>query len=244
MECLPCSGLGPHPEHDPLAEKRDGTYAVNNGLGERGSPWGSATLVCLLLLPSFVSILPAPGPPAVSLPPHPAPRGFAPAVTSALKAFLLLSPVEIQATLSVPLFSALAHLPGKFAWLFLHFPSLPLLAQPELHHCTHLHLIEGPSPTRSSRRLGSTYLCVQGAPTSVCQHFECQGRKSFPSAALHGLSASAGDLGLIPGSRRSLGEGNGNPLQYACLKNPMNRGTWWAIVDGVTKSHTWLSTRE
>ena len=53
-----------------------------------------------------------------------------------------------------------------------------------------------------------------------------------------------GDMGLIPGSRRSLGEGNGNPLQYSCLKNPMNRGTWWAIVDGVTKSQTWLSTRE
>ena len=48
----------------------------------------------------------------------------------------------------------------------------------------------------------------------------------------------AGDMGLIPGSRRSLGEGNGNPLQYSCLKNPMNRGTWWAIVDGVTKSQT------
>ena len=54
----------------------------------------------------------------------------------------------------------------------------------------------------------------------------------------------AGDMGLIPGSRRSLGEGNGNPLQYSCLKNPMNRGTWWAIVNGVTKSQTWLSTRE
>ena len=39
-------------------------------------------------------------------------------------------------------------------------------------------------------------------------------------------------------------EGNGNPLQYSCLKNPMNRGTWWAIVNGVTKSQTWLSTRE
>ena len=40
----------------------------------------------------------------------------------------------------------------------------------------------------------------------------------------------AGDLGLIPGSRRSLEEGNGNPLQYSCLENPMDRGAWWGIA--------------
>ena len=49
------------------------------------------------------------------------------------------------------------------------------------------------------------------------------------------------DLGLIPGSGRSPGEGNGNPLQYSCLENPMDGGTWWAIVHGVTKSWTRLS---
>ena len=52
---------------------------------------------------------------------------------------------------------------------------------------------------------------------------------------------NAGDQGLIPGSRRSSGEGNGNPLQYSCLENPMDRGAWWAIVHRVTKSQTRLS---
>ena len=43
---------------------------------------------------------------------------------------------------------------------------------------------------------------------------------------------SAGDLGSISGSGRSPGEGNGNPLQYSCLGNPMDRGAWWALVCG------------
>ena len=46
---------------------------------------------------------------------------------------------------------------------------------------------------------------------------------------------SAGDLGSIPGSGRSPGEGNGNPLQYPCLENPMGRGAWRATVSGVTR---------
>ena len=46
----------------------------------------------------------------------------------------------------------------------------------------------------------------------------------------------AGDLGLISGSGRSPGEGNGYPLQYSCLENPMDRGAWWATVHGVAKS--------
>ena len=52
------------------------------------------------------------------------------------------------------------------------------------------------------------------------------------------LSANAGDAGLIPGTGISLGEGNGNPLQYSCLGNPMDRGTWYVTVHGVTKSQT------
>ena len=51
----------------------------------------------------------------------------------------------------------------------------------------------------------------------------------------------AGDLGLIPGLERSPGEENGNPLQYSYLKNPMDRGAWWATVHGVAQSETWLS---
>ena len=52
---------------------------------------------------------------------------------------------------------------------------------------------------------------------------------------------NAGDLGSIPGLGRSPGEGNGNPLQYCCLENPMDRGAWYAIVYGVAKSWTRLS---
>ena len=52
---------------------------------------------------------------------------------------------------------------------------------------------------------------------------------------------SVGDLGLIPGSGRSPGEGNGHPLQYSCLENSMDRGTWWVMVHGVSKSWTLLS---
>ena len=44
------------------------------------------------------------------------------------------------------------------------------------------------------------------------------------------------DEGSIPGSERSPGVGNGNPLQYSCLDNPMNSRAWWATVHGVTKS--------
>ena len=47
--------------------------------------------------------------------------------------------------------------------------------------------------------------------------------------------ANAGAMGSIPWSRRSPGEGNGNPFQYSCLENPMDRGDWWAIVHGVAK---------
>ena len=59
------------------------------------------------------------------------------------------------------------------------------------------------------------------------------------------LPASAGDtrdIGSIPGLGRYPGGGNGNPLQYSCLENPMDRGAWWATVCGVTKSWTQLST--
>ena len=48
------------------------------------------------------------------------------------------------------------------------------------------------------------------------------------------LPTNAGDGGSIPVLGRSAGEGNGNPLQYSCLRNPMDRGAWWAIVHRVT----------
>ena len=49
---------------------------------------------------------------------------------------------------------------------------------------------------------------------------------------------NVGDLGSIPGLGRSPGEGNGNPLQYSCLENPMDIGAWWARVHGVTELDT------
>ena len=52
---------------------------------------------------------------------------------------------------------------------------------------------------------------------------------------LKNLPANAGDGGLIHGSGRSPGEGNGNPLQYSCLENSMDRGAWWTPVHKVTK---------
>ena len=61
---------------------------------------------------------------------------------------------------------------------------------------------------------------------------------------VNNLPASAGDIrdvDSIPGSGRSPGGRHGNPLQYSCLENAMDRGAWWAIVHGVTKSRTWLS---
>ena len=65
---------------------------------------------------------------------------------------------------------------------------------------------------------------------------------SFPGGSDGKQSASGeGDVGSIPGSGRSSGEENGNPLQYSCLENPMDRGAWQATVHGVTKSQTGLS---
>ena len=54
-------------------------------------------------------------------------------------------------------------------------------------------------------------------------------------------ACNAGDPSSIPWSGRSPGGRNGNPLQYSCLENPMDRGAWWATVHGVAKSQTWLS---
>ena len=66
--------------------------------------------------------------------------------------------------------------------------------------------------------------------------------QGFPGGSDGKASAcNVGDPGSIPGSVRSPGEGNGNPLQYSCLENSMDGGAWWATVHRVTKSQTWLS---
>ena len=64
----------------------------------------------------------------------------------------------------------------------------------------------------------------------------------FPGGSeVEASACNAGDLGSIPGSGRSSGDGNGHPLQYSCLENPMDRGAWQATVHGVAKSRTRLS---
>ena len=64
-------------------------------------------------------------------------------------------------------------------------------------------------------------------------------QEGFPGGSVvKNLPANAGDTGSIPGSGRSLREGNGNPLQYCGLGNPMDRGAQWATVHGVAKSQT------
>ena len=69
-------------------------------------------------------------------------------------------------------------------------------------------------------------------------------RASQVAQLVKNLPANVGDardMSLIPGLRRSPGEGNGSPLQYSCVEDPMDRGAWWAPVHGVTKSQIQLS---
>ena len=67
------------------------------------------------------------------------------------------------------------------------------------------------------------------------EYFECG---FLGGSEVKASACNVGDLGSIPGSGRSPGEGNGNPLQYSCLENPMDGGAWWATVHGVAKSRT------
>ena len=57
-------------------------------------------------------------------------------------------------------------------------------------------------------------------------------------SAIKNPPANAGDTGSVPESRRSPGEGNGNPLQDSCLENPMDRGAWWTTVNGMQELNT------
>ena len=87
---------------------------------------------------------------------------------------------------------------------------------------------------------GAWWAIVHGVPKSWAGLSDFT--LGFPGGSEVKASAgNAGDLGLIPVSGRSLGEGNGNPLQYSCLENPMDGGAWWATVHRVAKSGTRLS---
>ena len=104
-----------------------------------------------------------------------------------------------------------------------------------------------------SQRVGHDWMTFTFTPTMVCCC--CLVTKLcptlcnpvdygmvFPHSSVGKESAcNAGDLGSIPGSGRSPGEGNGNPLQYSCLEKSMDRGAWQATVHGFAKSQTWLS---
>ena len=87
--------------------------------------------------------------------------------------------------------------------------------------------VKGNSPNRDLRDISDLPLCIEG--------------EGFPAgSAVKNSPANAGDAGLIPGSGRSLGGEHGNPLQYSCLENPMDRGARQATVHRVVKSWTQL----
>ena len=111
---------------------------------------------------------------------------------------------------------------------------------------------EGSSPCRYLTRLDQQ-LCrgMQGDQnlsldletlTSAIRDTHINKCLGFPDGSEVKVSAcNVGELGSIPGLGRFPGEGNGNPLQYSCLENPMDRGAWWATVHRVTKNRTQLS---
>ena len=75
-----------------------------------------------------------------------------------------------------------------------------------------------------------------------CILMEAHGILDFPGGSvIKNIPVNAGDVGLIPGLRRSPGEGNGNPLQYSCQGNLTDRRVCWATVHGIAKSRAQLS---
>ena len=96
----------------------------------------------------------------------------------------------------------------------------------------------GPAKENTFERLFQNVHSHSGSIQINLSHCSCWG---FPGGSGGEKAAcNVGDPGSIPGLRRSPGERNGYPLQHSCLKNPMDRGTWWATVHGVAKSWTRL----
>ena len=86
--------------------------------------------------------------------------------------------------------------------------------------------------------------CCQAQYKAAENYTSVKLRRAGTALMVKDLPASAGDgrdVGLIPGSERSPGEGSGNPLQYSCPENPMDRGAQWITLHGITKSLTQLS---
>ena len=109
--------------------------------------------------------------------------------------------------------------------------------QAQLRYLNHLHLrhqtLLAPTPGKVSRTGWDQMTALPSA-----HHWASQ-----VALVIKNLPANAGDvrdMGLIPGSRRCPGEENGNPLQYLCLENPMDRGAWGSMVRSIAKSQTQL----
>ena len=124
-------------------------------------------------------------------------------------------------------------IPRQEYWIGLPFPSPEDLPDPGIK-------LESPALLTSPALQADTFLMEPpGKPISIIYPYITYrvslGAHSKESAC------NVGDPGSILGSRRSHGEGNGYPLQYSCLKNPRDKGAWWATVHGVGKSQTRLS---
>ena len=101
-----------------------------------------------------------------------------------------------------------------------------------------LYLLTETFPHKYSQK-NSPFFSVQMEMTNHGLYINLSG---LPHGSSSKESAcNSGDTGLIPGSERPTGEGNGNQLQYSCLKTLMDIGTWWSTLHGVTKSQTQLS---
>ena len=93
-----------------------------------------------------------------------------------------------------------------------------------------------------SRILIDLYLFTNSFLESVWDFFSLYPNMDFPGGSDSKMAAyNAGDPGSVPGLGRSTGEGNGNPLHYSCLENPIDGEAWWATVHGVAKCRTQLS---
>ena len=114
-------------------------------------------------------------------------------------------------------------------WSGLPFPSPGDLPEPG---------IEPTSPALQADSLLLRFIKVISARKTIMVVFHSR----LPCGSeVKAAASNAGDLGSIPGSGTYLAEGNGNPLQYSCLENSMERGTLWATVHGVSNSQTQLS---
>ena len=127
-----------------------------------------------------------------------------------------------------------------------HIPSISLstycsrVSNPSPWDCSTIPKLQLPATAQSRGPSSLSGVCMAATRTVLFSvHLGCH-RLSCSSVGKES-ACSVGDPGSIPGLGRSPGEGNGNPLQYPCLENLMDRGTWWAAVHGIAKSWAGLS---